>query len=449
MNAREWSLRIAELLRRERASVVDVLLALVEFDRLAMYRQLGHASLFDFLHKELGLSRGMAHYRVTATRLMERFPEVVEPLRDGRLCISSVIELGKVITEANRAEVLPKFFDMSRQEAKQVAAEFLPAAVVPVRTVVTSGRASSTVELGLTGVRTAIVQSQVERPVAPAPRTVVEPLTREESRMHVTVSPPFLALLKKARAGQSHVQPGATDEQVLTAALELLIAQQAKRRASVPPRVKREVMKRDEGKCTWPLASGGVCGSMVRLEVDHVVPRGKGGPSSVDNCRILCRAHNLEAARMSYGDDRMDLFAPRNPAVREPLAAYGYATKVSIASSLAVAPAVANPVAGVPVRTTRKFAPTRSWKSAGVIAAESNDTCMATGPAPAGGTTLATGYRLSDPFAWKPSWTVPVKTCWRVVTFVEDGSRVRVAEVTAIRDGFPPSALTASFVKAP
>jgi hypothetical protein len=47
MNAREWSLRIADLLRRERASVVDVLLALAEFDRLALYRQLGHASLFD------------------------------------------------------------------------------------------------------------------------------------------------------------------------------------------------------------------------------------------------------------------------------------------------------------------------------------------------------------------------------------------------------------------
>ncbi len=82
--------------------------------------------------------------------------------------------------------------------------------------------------------------------------------------MHVTVSPEFVALLKKAKAGQSHVQPGATDEQVLTAALQLLIAQQEKRRSSVPPKVKREVMKRDGGKCTWPLANGGVCGSTVR-----------------------------------------------------------------------------------------------------------------------------------------------------------------------------------------
>ena len=57
---------------------------------------------------------------------------------------------------------------------------------------------------------------------------MVEPLTSTESRMHVTVSPSFMTLLKKARAGQSHVQPGASDEQVLTAALELLIEKQGK-----------------------------------------------------------------------------------------------------------------------------------------------------------------------------------------------------------------------------
>ena len=146
---------------------------------------------------------------------------------------------------------------------------------------------------------------------------MVEPLTSTESRMHVTVSPSFMALLKKARAGESHVQPGATDEQVLTAALQLLIEKQGKRTASVPAKVKREVVKRDGGKCQWPLLGGGVCGSEVRLEIDHVVPRGRGGPSTVSNCRILCQVHNLEAARQVYGDEYMDLFtaqAPRAPA---------------------------------------------------------------------------------------------------------------------------------------
>ncbi len=38
-------------------------------------------------------------------------------LRAGRLCLSSVGELAKVLTPANQAEVLPRFFGLSFQEA--------------------------------------------------------------------------------------------------------------------------------------------------------------------------------------------------------------------------------------------------------------------------------------------------------------------------------------------
>jgi hypothetical protein len=78
---------------------------------------------------------------------------------------------------------------------------------------------------------------------------VVEPLTAKETRIHITVSREFVTLLERAKAGQSHLQPKATDEQVLTAALELLVAAQEKRKASVPAKVKREVRRRDDGRC--------------------------------------------------------------------------------------------------------------------------------------------------------------------------------------------------------
>ena len=127
-----------------------------------------------------------------------------------------------------------------------------------------------------------------------------------------------------ARKGQGHAQPGASAEKVLEAALDLLLAQQAKRRgvvkrpqknprpaksaSHIPAAVRREVWSRDEGKCTWPLDSGGPCDSTTRLEIDHVVPRGRGGPSTVENCRLTCAAHNQLAARKFYGDEWMDQF---------------------------------------------------------------------------------------------------------------------------------------------
>ena len=100
--------------------------------------------------------------------------------------------------------------------------------------------------------------------------------------------------------------------------MDLMLAAEAKRReaATVRPQaapraaapeaitaqVRRKVWARDEGRCQWPLEVGGVCGSTWQLELDHVRPRGQGGPSTADNLRLLCRAHNAEAARRVYGE---------------------------------------------------------------------------------------------------------------------------------------------------
>jgi hypothetical protein len=367
MNAREWSLRILELARREHIALADLLLAVAEFDGQEGYRQLGFSSLFDFLHREVGLSRGSAYYRQVGARMVRRFPEVEKPIRDGRLCITTVSELAKVMTEENRAEVLPMFFGLSRQEAKQLVATLRPVEKVPRRTVVTETPIMAPLQAA-----PAIVQPvgrSVTHPgrdalVSVHPRTLVEPMTASAARIHITVSPEFVALLKRAKAGQSHVQPGATDQQVLTVALELLVEKQEKRKAAVPAKVKREVRARDAGKCQWPTHDGGICGSEVSLEIDHVVPRGKGGPSTPENCRLLCKPHNLEAAREAYGDEVMDRYA-RNPVVREPCAAYFVAGAVRPAAVMTSA-AVWWRMAGS-FRSSRSDAAARSGSAPGFM----------------------------------------------------------------------------------
>jgi hypothetical protein len=150
--ARELTSHLADLLSREHAAMADFLVALAEFDRRELWVQLGHSSLFYFLHRELGLSKGAAHYRRTAAELLQRFPQVEAPLRDGRLCLSSIVELAKVITPETCDDVLPRFFHRSKQEAKAVAAELCPMLAPPRRDIVTTVRASVTAqraELGL------------------------------------------------------------------------------------------------------------------------------------------------------------------------------------------------------------------------------------------------------------------------------------------------------------
>jgi len=143
----------------------------------------------------------------------------------------------------------------------------------------------------------------------------------------MTVSRRFLDKLAAARDALSHARPDADAEAILEAGLDLILARQAKRRAQasvprraepmpdtdpgssyVPAEVRRTVWARDGGRCQWPLDGGGICGSTRKVELDHVVPRARGGPSTVENLRVLCRPHNDLAARLAFGEAWMSRF---------------------------------------------------------------------------------------------------------------------------------------------
>ena len=76
----------------------------------------------------------------------------------------------------------------------------------------------------------------------------------------------------------------------------------------IPAEVKRAVWARDAGRCQWPVESGGICGSTRLLELDHVVPVARGGTSSVENLRVVCRCHNRLAATRIFGEAWMERF---------------------------------------------------------------------------------------------------------------------------------------------
>src|SRR4051794_4315629 len=106
MNAKSASENLAKLLDCERNAMVEFLIALAEFDRDRHWVELGFPSLFTFLHEQLGMSTSSAYYRKTIADLIQKFPEIVEPLRDGRLCITVAAELARVLTRENVAEQL-------------------------------------------------------------------------------------------------------------------------------------------------------------------------------------------------------------------------------------------------------------------------------------------------------------------------------------------------------
>jgi 5-methylcytosine-specific restriction endonuclease McrA len=387
LEARQVRDSLKLLLRKEQAAMADFLVALSDFDRRLGWEPLGHANLFAFLHVELRLSKSAAFYRKSAAELLQDFPEVIEPLRDGRMCLSTIAELAKVLTVENRAVVPSRFFGLSSREAQELVAELQPREVPSTRMVVTrvlNRSASPPAKIAQPLLTFALAPQDDAHPTEVPPSRVltsdfanggggrpvarrdeIVPLTADLRRVHFNVGKAVVRKLEAAREGLSHSIRGATMEQVLDVALDLLLEKQARSRGQVkrprktvaanpagtpanhpaaaaqptpattspstshsiatePPRhrrdgpreaipasVRRAVWARDQGRCAWPLDSGGVCGSTHQLELDHIDPWARWGEPTKANLRVVCHSHNAMAARRAFGARCVERYARR------------------------------------------------------------------------------------------------------------------------------------------
>ena len=90
-------------------------------------------------------------------------------------------------------------------------------------------------------------------------------------------------------SAQAAAQPGdeAADRPVTSAAKTGVSGR------AIPAAVKREVWRRDRGRCRYvDRTSGRRCGSQHLLQIDHVVPYACGGAAEPNNLRLLCAAHH-------------------------------------------------------------------------------------------------------------------------------------------------------------
>jgi 5-methylcytosine-specific restriction endonuclease McrA len=322
ISARDLDRRLADLVRSERHLVVQFVVELAGFAKRELYRELGYTSLFYYCIRQLGLSKSSAFRRSEVARLIARFPVIADRLAEGRLSIRALVELREVLTAENHAEVLARAEGKSQEEAQLLAVEYKPKPVP--RDVV---RALPTPPAPLV----AVVCAET---TPPRPPEVVKPLTPDLRRLNVTVSADFIAELEQVRAALSHKCPDGNFEQVVREAFKLVLERDRKRKALtdrpraqsepqsendryVPAAVKRAVWERDQGRCTWPMGDGEVCGSTHRLEFDHDLEVALGGKPTIENIRLLCKSHNLMKAEQRLGRTFMAKFRKDCPTERD------------------------------------------------------------------------------------------------------------------------------------
>jgi hypothetical protein len=164
--------------------------------------------------------------------------------------------------------------------------------------------------------------AQVAPVPAGAPRPRLEPLSAESFEMHASISRSVYEKIAYAQALLGHSVPTTELPASIERAYDALIAQLEKQkfaktsrqgtlRSSVDPRhipahVKRAVLERDGGRCTFVGESGHRCGAVARVEFDHIDPVAVGGEATVDNIRLRCRAHNQYEAERIFGAGLME-----------------------------------------------------------------------------------------------------------------------------------------------
>jgi 5-methylcytosine-specific restriction endonuclease McrA len=167
------------------------------------------------------------------------------------------------------------------------------------------------------------------RPSTPELRQI-EPLSAERYRVQFTADRALHDKLRNVQALVRNKIPSGDVAAVCEMALDLLLESLLKKkfavtrkagasqtgrvrseRASKPSRhipnaVKREVFRRDEGRCTFLDDQGRRCTARAFLELHHRQAFGRGGPHTAENIALACSAHNLHEARREYGSELLE-----------------------------------------------------------------------------------------------------------------------------------------------
>jgi hypothetical protein len=329
------------LARGEQEATARLVSHLVEFDARRLYLPAGFSSLFNYCCEVLRLSEPAAYNRIEVARAARRFPDILPMLGQGSLSLATVRLLAPQLTVDNCEQLFAAAAGKSKREVEQMLAGRFPRPDAP--TLIRKLPTAPSLPMPPVAPEPPAVGSTPVLPLAsasppplttPARRPVVRPLATDRYEIRFTATAETREKLRRAQDLLRHAVPTGDVAQVIDRALTLLIEDQRRKKIGVTDRprasrgtrpgsrtvaatVRRTAWGLDEGRCSFVSEGGRRCDARAFIEFDHMVPHGLGGEGTVENIRLLCRAHNAFESERFYGRGRAaksnssrDEFAP-------------------------------------------------------------------------------------------------------------------------------------------
>ena len=126
LSNRELLSRVKDLVSRERAVTLEILVHLIEVERRRLYLGLGYPSLFEYCVRHLGYSSSGAGRRIPAARCIRDYPEVYRLLEKNEVNLSSISLVAPILTKENKDDLLRRIRNKSQKEVEAIAAGYRP-----------------------------------------------------------------------------------------------------------------------------------------------------------------------------------------------------------------------------------------------------------------------------------------------------------------------------------
>jgi 5-methylcytosine-specific restriction endonuclease McrA len=306
---------------RERSSTAELIALLVHVDGRRLYLSQGCSSLFTYCTRVLHLSEHAAYGRIEAARAARRFPAVLDALAEGAVNLTTIALLAPHLTVENHERVLHEARHQSKRGVEHLVARLRPQPDAPTTVRKLPARPEDRPSDSATptpGRGAAQGSAPTVTPPATAQRGTLVPTAPERYKVQISVSRETHDKLRRLQNLLRHSIPNGDIAAIVDRALTVLLADVERVRHAatehpracgpmtsgsrhIPAAVRRDVWKRDGGQCAF-VGGAGRCTERGFLEFHHVEPYAVGGPPSVENIQLRCRAHNLHEAEVYFGN---------------------------------------------------------------------------------------------------------------------------------------------------
>lgn len=331
---------VRRLVGRSNQLLAELLAHLVEVESRGIHRTRACSSLYVYCIYELRFSEDEAFRRVTAARLIKRFPALLDAVASGELHLTGLIMLGPHLTDSNLTEVLARAKHRTKRELARLVRVLDPLPAVPARIEplgpapargIPDGPRWDTFVQGFAPVRQlepgarprdwaestnrtadetsehgAELAGPIDDTPIPAPpelpalaRTEAvrdDSLTPERYKVQFTATEEYVRLVEEAKALLAHAAPRVTLEDIHLRAIRTLVSTLKKRKYATKPRAGREEhASMPEGARARPLKQQTARGPKVMPT--HPRRRGRHIPAEVRRA-VLER----DGARCTYVD---------------------------------------------------------------------------------------------------------------------------------------------------